>query len=121
MRKLPLLLLSILAFPLTIPFIAVAEEAQQTEELVSTPTAALQPVSEVGRYRLFDGQLAVATLKGPDVSERHLLKIDTVTGQTWIGKQIQYVDKKGKVIQQRYWEQFEQYLEASASPATQGR
>jgi hypothetical protein len=121
MRKLPLHLLLILAFSLTIPIIAVAEEAQQLEELVSATAAALQPVSEIGRYRLLDGQLTVTSLKGPDVSERQLLKIDTVTGQVWIGKQIQYVDKKGKVIQQRYWEQFEQYLEASAPPATQVR
>jgi hypothetical protein len=118
MRKLSLLLPSILAFSLTLPFVALAEE-EQVEELVAATPAVVQPVSEVGRYQLFDGELKVTSLKEPDVSERHLLKIDTVTGQTWIGKQMQYIDKKGKVILQRYWEPFDQYIESAPAPAAQ--
>ncbi len=83
------------------------------EELLTE--AAPANVSEIGRYRLFDGQFAVTTLKGPDSAERHLFRIDTVTGNVWIGKQIQYVDKKsGRMVQQRYWELFEQYIEGPA-------
>jgi len=121
MRKLPLLLTAIMAISLIIPLSAIAEDEKQSDELLPELAATAQPVSEVGRYRLFDGQLYVASLKGPDAPERHLLKIDTVTGQTWIGKQVQYVDKKGKVVQQRYWELFEQYLEAPPSVPVQGR
>lgn len=109
---------AILILSFTPPAIASAPEQVQ-EELLPEPQT-MQPASEVGRYRLFDGQLSVVNQKGPDLPERHLLKIDTVTGQTWIGKQVQYLDKKGKVIQQRYWEPFEQYLESPASPV-QGR
>lgn len=102
---------AILALSFTPNAIAAAQE-QTLEDLAPEPAGFVQPASDVGRYRLFDGQLNVVTLKGPDLPERLLLKIDTVTGQTWIGKQVQYLDKKGKVIQQRYWEPFEQYLES---------
>lgn len=106
----------ILAVSLTFPPVASSEETRSEEMMTDTQTDP-PPVSDVGRYRLFDGQLIVANPKGPDTSERHLLKIDTVTGQTWVGRQVQYLDKKGKVVQQRYWEPFEQYLEAPVSPA----
>ena len=120
MTRFPLLLPSILALLLALPSVSAAEDEQQPEELLPLPQT-IQPVSEVGRYGLFDGQLVVVSLKGPDVVERHLMKIDTVTGQTWIGKQVQYVDRKGKVVQHRYWEPFEQYIEGAAPPAAQGR
>jgi hypothetical protein len=92
-----------------------ASAAEEYDSVVEPPSV---PVSEIGRYQLFDGQFAVSTLKGPEVvAERHLFKIDTVTGTAWIGKQTQYVDKKsGRVVQQRYWELFEQYIEGP--PAT---
>ena len=89
-----------------------AQDEGDNEPLAALPSPYASQV-ETGRYRLFDGQLSVASLKGPDVSERHLMKIDTVTGQVWIGKQVQYLDKRGKVIQHRYWEPFEQYLTAA--------
>ncbi len=86
------------------------------DELAPSPAALYQPVitaSEIGRYQLFESQFAVGTVKGPENAEKNLLKIDTATGEVWIGKQTQYMDKKsGKLIQQRYWEPFEHYLEA---------
>ena len=100
---------------------AAAEVDLITAELLAEPQSELQPASGTGRFLLYDAQLPVTGLKGPEAAERHLLKIDTVTGQTWIGKQVQYLDKKGKVVLQRYWEPFEQYLEAPAPPAAQGR
>lgn len=119
MRIVSFLLPSILLLSTVLP--AIAAEAEPTqEELLPEPPALVQPASDVGRYRLFEGQLNVVSLKGPDLPERNLLKIDTVTGHAWIGKQVQYLDKKGKVIQQRYWEPFELYLE-SPPPAVQGR
>lgn len=123
MRTVSCLFTLLLLLSFTLPAGAGAAETEQVpEELVSETAGVAQPISEVGRYRLFDGQLNVVTLKGPDLPERHLLKIDTVTGQTWIGKQVQYLDKKGKVVQQRYWELFEQYIEGQpAPPAAQGR
>ncbi len=83
----------------------------------STPPAEISPVPapapppEIGRYRLLEGQFAASSLGGEQTSERHLFKLDTVTGSVWIGRQLQFVDKKtGRMVQQRYWEPFEQYL-----------
>lgn len=82
----------------------------------ATILSSAPPPIEVGRYQLFDGQYAVTSLKGPETAEKHLFKLDSVTGTVWVGKQIQYLDRKsGRVIQQRYWEPFEQYLEGQAA------
>ncbi|GAB4301236.1 MAG: hypothetical protein Fur0034_14730 [Desulfuromonadia bacterium] len=71
------------------------------------------PNPDIGRYQIMEGQFSVTTLKGNEPSERQLFRVDTATGEVWIGKQIQYVDKKsGRIVQQRYWEPFEHYLEA---------
>lgn len=79
------------------------------------------PAAEVGRYQLFESQFFVTTVNGPQTPEKHMLRIDTATGEVWIGKQTQYMDKKsGKLVQQRYWEPFEHYLEA-IPPAPAGR
>jgi hypothetical protein len=120
MRNIHRILPPILVLLLALPFIAAAENGAE-DEVTPEQRDVYQPASEVGRYRLFDGQLVVGSLKGPEVAERQLMKIDTVTGQVWIGKQVQYVDRRGKVVQQRYWEPFEQYLEAPPTPAPQGR
>ncbi|MBT0663899.1 hypothetical protein KI809_06245 [Geobacter pelophilus] len=121
MRKLPFLLPSVLALLLSLPLAVAAEDEPQPEAQSLESQAVVQPVSEVGRYQLFDSQFSVASLKGPELSEKNLFRIDTVTGTVWIGKQAQYIDRKsGKVIQQRYWEPFEQYLEGQA-PAPAGR
>lgn len=95
---------------------AFAQDESENEQ-VSTMLSSAPPPIEIGRYQLFDGQYAVTSLKGPETAEKHLFKLDTVTGAVWVGKQIQYVDRKsGRVIQQRYWEPFEQYLEGQPSP-----
>ena len=89
--------------------------AEETPLIVAPPPAPV-PVSDVGRYRLFDGQYAASAITGEQTSERHLFKIDSVTGNVWVGRQVQFVDKKsGRLVQQRYWEPFEQYL--TSSPA----
>jgi len=77
------------------------------------------PTGEIGRYQLFEGQFAVISSKEPERAEKHLYRVDTATGKVWIGKQVQYLDRKtGRQVQQRYWEPFEQYIEApSAAPA----
>lgn len=81
------------------------------------------PHSDIGRYQLMEGQFPVTTLKGSEPSERQLFRIDTATGEVWIGRQTQYVDKKtGRIVQQRYWEPFEHYLEAvQQTPPQPGR
>jgi len=92
---------------------AAPEESTQSAEaaLVAVPPPAPVPVIELGRYRLFDGQYAASSLSGEQTSERHLFKLDSVTGSVWIGRQVQFVDRKsGRLVQQRYWEPFEQYL-----------
>jgi hypothetical protein len=104
-----------------VPALAVDELAPPPAPVVPQSTSAV--LSEIGRYQLFESQFSVGTVKGPESAEKNLLKIDTATGEVWIGKQTQYMDKKsGKLIQQRYWEPFEHYLEAQpyALP-TQGR
>jgi opacity protein-like surface antigen len=107
--------LLVLAFPLLLLATALPASAEDETD-TDAPYAAALP--EIGRYRLFDGQYSVSSYKGPDSFERHLFKLDTVSGQVWIGKQAQYVDRKtGRVVQQRYWEPFEQYLEAPPAPA----
>ena len=95
----------------------VAVPALAVDELAPPPPVVSQTVayspSEIGRYQLFESQFSVGTLKGPESVEKNLFRIDTATGEVWIGKQTQYMDKKtGKLIQQRYWEPFEHYLEA---------
>lgn len=76
------------------------------------------PHPDIGRFQIMEGQFSVSTTRGNEQPERQLFRIDTATGEVWIGKQIQYVDKKsGRIVQQRYWEPFEHYLEAVQQPA----
>lgn len=112
MKRLTLIACTLL---FAVPALAVDELAPPAPVVPQTVAFA---ASEIGRYQLFESQFAVGTVKGPENAERNLLKIDTATGEVWIGKQTQYMDKKtGKLIQQRYWEPFEHYLEAQ--PFTQ--
>ncbi len=112
-------ILALLAFSLFPGMSAVAADEAAPEgttpsadaPLVAVPPPAPAPVSEVGRYRLLDGQYAASSLSGEQTTDRHLFKLDSVTGSVWIGRQVQFVDKKsGRLVQQRYWEPFEQYL-----------
>lgn len=102
--------------PILCALLLVASPVLAVDELAPPPAPVSQTVvtaSEIGRFQLFESQFAVGTVKGPENAEKNLLKIDTATGEVWIGKQTQYMDKKsGKLIQQRYWEPFEHYLEA---------
>lgn len=96
-----------------------AEELAPTAGATPPAQTIVMPSSDVGRYQLLEAQFSIGTLSGPEGAERHLLRIDTSTGEVWIGKQTRYQDKKtGRTIQQRHWEPFEQYLEA-AQPAVQ--
>jgi len=114
-RPLSLLIVSLfLAAPLF------AQEGEKTESLPQPEEDSFSaPFGEIGRYQLFEGQFAVISPKEPERAEKHLYRVDTATGKVWIGKQVQYLDKKtGRQVQQRYWEPFEQYLEAPpAAPA----
>lgn len=110
--------LFVLAFPLVLLATASPPASAVEDEMESDVSPYTAALPETGRYRLFDGQISTSSYKGQDSFERHLLKLDTVSGQVWIGKQVQYVDRKtGRVVQQRYWEPFEQYLEAPPAPA----
>lgn len=118
--KAVLSLLSLAVIASVVPFAAAQDEAD-TEQAATILSSAPPPI-EVGRYQLFDGQYSVTSLKGPETAEKHLFKLDTVTGTVWIGKQVQYQDRRsGKVIQQRYWEPFEQYLEGQPTQPAAGR
>lgn len=105
-------------FLCTAPSLVAAEEAapeggtpSAETSLVPIPTPAPVPVSDVGRYHLLEGQYMASSLSGEQTAERHLFKLDSVTGSVWVGRQVQFVDKKsGRLVQQRYWEPFEQYL-----------
>ena len=123
-RLSPILALLALSLSVAMPVSAADDAAPQeaapvtTEEspsVIAPPPAPVPlPVSDVGRYRLFDGQYAASAITGEQTSERHLFKIDSVTGSVWVGRQVQFVDKKsGRLVQQRYWEPFEQYLTSS--------
>lgn len=116
--RLPFILALLALFLLPRMSAIAADEAAPEENtplaeaaLVAVPPPAPVPVIELGRYRLFDGQYAASSLSGEQTSERHLFKLDSVTGSVWIGRQVQFVDRKsGRLVQQRYWEPFEQYL-----------
>ncbi len=72
--------------------------------------AANNDADDVGRYQLFIGEYNIRLPNGESL-ERNLFRIDTVSGEVWIGKQAQYTDKQtGKQVLQRYWEPFEQYV-----------
>lgn len=104
---LPVMLLSLLP---------AAPACSQEELPAEQAETAAMPASEVGRYQLFDAQYTVTSPKGAEPSEKQLFKLDTATGSVWIGKQVQYIDKRtGRLVQQRYWEPFEQYLEGPAA------
>ena len=42
---------------------------------------------EVGRYQLFQGEYKFVNVKGEQYWEKALLKIDTATGQVWMGEE----------------------------------
>lgn len=114
---------ALLAFAaLATPLFGAEEEAvaplgveQAPEELAPpVPMVVMSKSSEAGRYQLFEGQYSIAPARAGEVPERQLFRIDTVTGEVWIGKQVQFTDKKSnRLVQQRYWEPFEQYLTAA--------
>jgi len=64
---------------------------------------------ETGRYQLFQGEHQVF-IKGEEFLSKALYKIDTVSGEVWIGEQEQFVDEKGESKQRRAWRPFEQEL-----------
>lgn len=85
--------------------------------LATTASAQEEAEPDLGRYQLFMGEYTTGLRTG-ETPERSLFRIDTVTGTVWIGKQIQYLDKKsGKQVFQRYWEPFEQYVTELTPPA----
>jgi hypothetical protein len=63
-----------------------------------------------GRYQLFQGEYKFVNLKGEEVWSKALLKIDTMTGEVWIGDQWQLIDNKGKETQKRAWRPFEEEI-----------
>ena len=66
----------------------------------------------MGRYQLFQGEYKFVNVKGEQYWENALLKIDTATGQVWMGEEWQYKDPEtGKLIQDRRWDRFEEKLE----------
>jgi hypothetical protein len=118
MKRRSLLVSTLLFF--AVPALAVDELAPLPTPVVPAPVVGSS--SDIGRFQLFESQFSVGTVKGPENAEKNLLKIDTATGEVWIGKQTQYMDKKtGKLIQQRYWEPFEHYLEAQPYTLPQTR
>lgn len=68
---------------------------------------------ETGRYQLFQGEYQFVNLKGQEFWSKALFKIDTVTGEVWIGDQWQWIDHKGKAIQKRAWRPFEEEIDIS--------
>jgi len=68
---------------------------------------------EVGRYQLFMGEYSSMTIKGGEQREKALFKIDTKTGDVWIGRQSQtrYIQGESEgVVQVRTWYEFEQEM-----------
>ena len=70
---------------------------------------------ENGRYQLFQGEYQFVNLKGEQFWSKALFKIDTVTGEVWIGDQWQWIDNKGKATQKRAWRPFEEEIDISGS------
>ena len=68
---------------------------------------------ETGRYQLFQGEYQFVNLKGEQFWSKGLFKIDTVTGEVWIGDQWQWIDNKGKATQKRDWRPFEEEIDIS--------
>lgn len=116
--RLPAIPALLALFLFTVPSFVSAEEgppegsvppAETTQ--VPMPVPAPVPVSDVGRYHLLEAQYIASSASGEQTAERQLFKLDTVTGNVWVGRQVQFVDRKsGRLVQQRYWEPFEQYL-----------
>jgi len=70
---------------------------------------------DVGRYQLFQGEYPFTNLKGEQYWEKALFKIDTVTGEVWMGSVVQVMDMKkvnsGWQIGQ--WNKFEHEVQVS--------
>ena len=58
---------------LAAPALAVDELAPAPPPIVVPQPAAV--TSEIGRYQLFESQIAIGTVKGSEIAEKHLLKI----------------------------------------------
>lgn len=69
--------------------------------------------AETGRYQLFQGEYKFVNIKGEEVWSKALLKIDTVTGEVWIGDQWQLMDQNGKTKQKRAWRPFVEEIDIS--------
>lgn len=89
---------------LTLLLVSCAAQAQ--ESAPSRPTT-----SAASRYQLFQGEYYFINLRGEGRWSKALFRIDTATGQVWIGEQIQSVDATGRAVQKRFWQPFEQELE----------
>lgn len=75
-------------------------------------SAASRPIAPApGRYQLFQGEYYFINLRGEGRWSKALFRIDTTTGQVWIGEQIQSVDETGRAVQRRFWQAFEQEIE----------
>jgi len=63
---------------------------------------------QIGRYQLFQGEYKFVNDKGQEFWEKALFKIDTATGQVWIGEQNTYKDRDDPtmMVQTRGWVDF---------------
>jgi hypothetical protein len=89
---------------------------------VSTAQAVPSPATlPAGRYALFQGDYQFINFRGQEFRQRALLKIDTVTGDVWIGEQMQVPQKDGRVVQTRSWRPFNEETELSKEMLQQMR
>jgi hypothetical protein len=70
---------------------------------------------------LFQGDYQFVNFRGQEFRQRALLKIDTATGEVWIGEQMQVPQKDGRVIQTRSWRPFNEETELSKEMLQQMR
>lgn len=70
----------------------------------------MQTQSQIGRYQIIPVEYNSLNLNGENV-KKAVLKIDTLTGDTWILNEAVFKTKDGKKIDTRGWEQLERYLE----------
>ena len=77
----------------------------------SGPAYAQVPPGEPGTYQLFQGAYPFINLKGELSWEKALFRINTATGEVWIGHSTQWVDPSiEKAKHFRGWEKFEHDL-----------
>lgn len=83
--------------------------------VVSSATAAEpkkdQPqIQQSGRYQIIPVEYNSINLNGDNV-KKAVLKIDTLTGETWILNDDVFKTSDGKIISNRGWEKLERYVE----------